>query len=212
VELASIRDPVCGSLSNAAICSPTQVVQGPTDLTSSGPLTASSPLADPPAFSISNSSTDVAIIEATAISTTDAPNNKTELHQDFALSEPSISNSIKTTCGSLLSKHATEKRLVLDDSGHSLEIILKALESLNTDRITDSAVPGKYIIFIDTEPMVFAKIISTVAINCAQSSLTNLSSALAIERERLRNCEQNRFFQIKDARKQIALFPAARSR
>ena len=48
--------------------------------------------------------------------------------------------------------------------------------------------------------------------NCVQSSLTSLASALAIERERLRDCEENRLLQIKDARKQMALFSAARSR
>jgi hypothetical protein len=48
--------------------------------------------------------------------------------------------------------------------------------------------------------------------NFVQSSLTSLASALAIERERLSGCEENRLLQIKDARKQMALFSAARSR
>ncbi len=63
-----------------------------------------------------------------------------------------------------------------------------------------------------TEPTTIANIISTVAMNFVQSSLTSLASELAIERERLRGCEENRLLQIKDARKQMALFSAARSR
>jgi hypothetical protein len=69
-------------------------VQGLTDdLTASDLLTTSSTLAHPPALSISNSSVGVTRVEATVISATDAVNNESELHQDFAAGKPSIPNS-----------------------------------------------------------------------------------------------------------------------
>jgi hypothetical protein len=117
-------------------------------------------------------------------------------------------NSIKTTWGSL----PTERRPILDEAGNSLESVLEALKSLNTDHITDSTVPGKYAMLTNTEPKVFATIISTIRINCVQSSLTSLASALVIEKERLRDYEKNWLGLIKDGRKQIALFSAARSK
>jgi hypothetical protein len=214
MELDTCRDPVGGSpTSNAVTDVPTGVVRGPTDdPTSAGPLTHSSPLAHQATLSISDSLTGVTPDEATAISTTDVPNNETELQQDSSLGEPNIPNSIKTTYGSLPNEHTTEKRPVLDESGISLESVLGALESLNTDRITDSAVAGKHAIHTNIDPAVFARIISTIGMNCVQSSPTNLASALAIEKERLQDNEDNRLRQIKEGRKQMALFSAARSK
>jgi hypothetical protein len=73
------------------------------------------------------------------------------------------------------------KRSVLDESGHSLEDVLQGLKTQNTDRIADSAVPGRCTLLINTEPTVFARIITSIGINCVKSNLRSLASALEIE-------------------------------
>jgi hypothetical protein len=53
-------------------------------------------------------------------------------------------------------------RLVLDESGNSIKIVQETLKTQNTDRIADSAVPGKCAILTDTESMAFASIITRI--------------------------------------------------
>jgi hypothetical protein len=206
----AVRDTIDESpCSNAAIDAPAEVVQDANNLTSTDPLTTSYPYDQP----ISNSLIAIATVEVTTTSAAHHSNNETEFRDDPPSSEPSIPGSTGAIHDSLpQQEHTNVKRPVLDESGSSLERVLEALKSLNTDRITDSAIPGKYTMLTDTDPTVFSKIISTIGKNCVQSSLTSLASALAIEKERLRDYKQNRLSQIKDGRKQMALFSAARSK
>jgi hypothetical protein len=60
--------------------------------------------------------------------------------------------------------------------------------------------------------MIFARIISGIGINCVNSNLTILASALDIEKEGLQEYERNRLSQIKQDRKQMTLLSAARSK
>lgn len=134
------------------------------------------------------------------MSAKDHSNHATALHPagEDAPSEPSIANCIETTTGSLPpNEPANAKLAVLDELGNSLEIVLEALKTQNTDRIADSAVPGKCAVLTNTEPMVFARIITSIGMNCVDSNLTILASALEIEKERLQEYERNRLNQIK---------------
>ena len=201
MELAPARNPVDqSSTSNATINVPTELVQGTIDdPISTDPLAASYP-----------SNQSITTAEATTASTAGPPNNETESHSAHP-PEPRIPDSIETISSSLPNEYNV-KRPVLDESGSSLKSVLDALESLNTDTITNCAIPGKYDMLTNTDPAVFAKIISSVGINCVQSCFASMASALVIEKERIRGHQQNRLTQIKEGRKHMAMFSAARTK
>ncbi|RDW58833.1 hypothetical protein BP6252_13309 [Coleophoma cylindrospora] len=103
------------------------------------------------------------------------------------------------------------KRAILDESGSTLEDVLEALKTQKTDRTSDSAVPSKCDILVDSEPCIFAKIITTIEMHCVKSNLTNLASAVEIEKAKLQECKQVRLNQIERDREQLSLLFAARS-
>jgi hypothetical protein len=89
------------------------------------------------------------------------------------------------------SEHTNVTRLVLDESGTSLESVLGALQTQNTDRIADSSVPVTYAVLTDTEPMTFARSITSIGKSCVESNLTSLASALEIEKDSMQEYERN---------------------
>jgi hypothetical protein len=97
------------------------------------------------------------------------------------------------------------KRSVLDEYSGSFEDTIKALETENTDRIPDSSVPGTYAALTNTDPMVFAKIITSIGMNCVEENFTTLASALEIEKERLEKHQRNRLRQIEQDQKRMKM-------
>jgi hypothetical protein len=95
------------------------------------------------------------------------------------------------------------KRLVLDELGNSLEDVLEALKTQNTDCIADSAVLSKYTMLTNTDPIVFARIITGIRIECVDSNFKILASALEVKKKRLQEHERNKLSQIKRDRKQM---------
>jgi hypothetical protein len=86
-----------------------------------------------------------------------------------------------------------------------------ALKTQNTDRIEDSVLPGEYGLLTNTDPMAGTRIITSIGMNCVNSVLLSLASALEIEKRRLQEDERNRLSQITEGRKQMALYSAART-
>jgi hypothetical protein len=92
----------------------------------------------------------------------------------------------ETTTDSLpTNKHTYVKQSVLDESSSTLENVLEALKTQNTDYIADSAVPDKCTVLTNTEPIVFTRIVSGIGMKCVNYNLTSLASVLEIEKERL---------------------------
>lgn len=87
-----------------------------------------------------------------------------------------------------------------------------ALKTQNTDRIPNSVVSDKYSELTKGEPMTFVRIISGIGVNCVHSILASLASMLQIEKRRLQEYERERLSQIKELRKQMSLYGAARTK
>jgi hypothetical protein len=151
----------------------------------------------------------------TTISAEDYSNNTTALYTASGgtpASDP-YTDYIETTTSSLPPNELINtKRSVLDESSDSLEIILEALKTQNTDRIANSTVPDTCAILTNTEPAIFARIITSIGINYVESNFMILTSILEIEKQRLQECERNRLHQIEKDRKQISILSAARSK
>jgi hypothetical protein len=107
-------------------------------------------------------------------------------HPRETTSQEAAPTGIETTTNSPTPlEHMHLKRPVLDESGHSLGQVLEALKTHETDRIADSAIPGKCAALTNTEPLVFARLITGIAMNCVNSNATSLVSAVEIESRRL---------------------------
>jgi hypothetical protein len=78
--------------------------------------------------------------------------------------------------------------------------------------MADFSVPGTYTVLRDTEPIIFTRIITSIRKNCVKSSLTNLASALEIEKDSLQEYVRNKLKEIKEGRKQMSLFAAVRAK
>lgn len=63
---------------------------------------------------------------------------------------------VETTTGTTTLSADNAKRSILDGSGNSLEIVLEALKTQNTDRIANSTVPGTCTVLTHTDPTVSA--------------------------------------------------------
>jgi hypothetical protein len=98
-----------------------------------------------------------------------------------------------------------------DESGTSLERVLVALKTQDTDRVENSVLPGQYGLLTNTDPMAGTRIITSIGMNCVNSVFLGLASALEIERQRLQEDEQRRLSQIAEGRKQMGLYFAART-
>jgi len=124
----------------------------------------------------------------TAMSTEDRLNNTTALYnagEDTPTSNPST-DCIETTTVSLPpNKLINTTRSVLNELNNSLKIILEAPKTQNTNRIANSTVPSMCTVLTNTEPRVFARIITSIKINYIKSNFRILASALEIEKQRL---------------------------
>ena len=134
---------------------------------------------------LSNSPTAEIAAEMTAASAKDHTNTETALYtvgRDTPTSEPSITNCTETTTVSLLpNEHTNVKRSVLDESSNSLENVLQALKTQNTNHIADSVVLGKCAMLSSTKIVVFARIVTGIGMNCVNSNLTSLASAASTQ-------------------------------
>ncbi|KAH8782067.1 hypothetical protein BGZ57DRAFT_1003268 [Hyaloscypha finlandica] len=143
--------------SDPAINTLSEVTQEPVNKTASiAPPTNSSLFDKPP----SNSPIAETTIGTTAISAEDYSNNMTALYTtrgDAPISDP-ITDCIETTTGSL------------------------PPNKQNTDRIANSTVPGTCTVLTHTDPAVFARIITSIGINCVESNFAILASILEIEK------------------------------
>jgi hypothetical protein len=102
---------------------------------------------------------------------------------------------IETTTGSLPPNELINiNQLVLDKSSNSLEIVLEALKTQNTDCIANSTVLGTCTVLTYTDPIVFVRIITSIRMNCVDSNFAILASIFEIEKQRLRECERNRLY------------------
>jgi hypothetical protein len=158
---------------------------------------------------ISNGAAAEATTDTTTMSANKHSNNATALHsasEHTPRSKPSIKDCIETTTNSPPIKHTNVKRLVLDKSSNSLKDVLEVLKTQNTDYIPNSAVLGKYAMLINTDLMVFAKIITSIRMKCVDSNLKILAFVLEIEKEILREYKQNKLSQIKQDRIQMNMF------
>jgi hypothetical protein len=168
--------------------------------TFAAPSTDSSLFEKPP----SNSPIAQTTTGTTTVSAEDHSNNTAALYTaggDAPTSDPGA-DCIETITGSLPPNELIHvKRSVLDESSNSLEIVLEALKTQNTDHIANSTVPGTCTVLTHTDPAVFARIITSIGANCVDSNFAILASALEIEKQRLRECERNRLHQIERDRK-----------
>jgi hypothetical protein len=173
----------------------------------------SSPKSYPSDQPISNSPA-VTTVEMLAVSATNSTNSEpAPALEGTPPSEPGVSACPRAILTSPPSDgHTSVKRAILDESGSSLQSVLKALKMQNTERITDSEVPGKYAVLTGTDSVAVARIITSIGMNCVNSTLVSLTSALEIEKRRLKEDEQNRLSQIKEGREQMALYSAARTK
>lgn len=172
------------------------LIQEPTDNAASASLSTSSYPYD---ISLSNSPTDKSPIETTDISATNQSNNEVALYKEAPPVEPSATDRIEVITASLLSnKYINVLQLVLDRSGNSLESVLEALKTQDTDRIADSSAPGIYAVLTDTDPIIFARIITSIRKNCIESSLISLASVIEIKKESLQEYKRNKLNQIRE--------------
>jgi hypothetical protein len=65
-------------------------------------------------------------------------------------------------------------------------------------------------VLINTDLVVFARIITGIGMKCVDSNLKIMASILEIEKERLREYERKRLSQIHEDRKQLNILSAAR--
>ena len=206
-----IVDKFSNSNSDTAANAPSEVIQEPANKDASAAPSTNSSLFDKPP---NNSPIAESTMGTTAMSAEDHSNNTTALHCAGGVTPASDpgADCIETATSSLPPNELINtKRPILDEPGNSLETVLEALKTQNTDRIADSAVPGKCTMLTSTEPMDFPKIISGIGINCVDNNLMILASALEIEKEQLQEHERNRLSQIKQDREQMNLWFAERT-
>jgi hypothetical protein len=102
--------------------------------------------------------------------------------RDALISDPSA-DYIETTTSSLLpNKLINIKQSVLDKSSNSLEIILKALKTQNTNRIANFTVLGTCTMLTHINFIVFTKIITSTKINYINSNFVILAFTLEIKK------------------------------
>jgi hypothetical protein len=198
--------------SDPAADAPWEAIHQPDDRTSFiAPLTDSSLFEKP----LSNNPIAETTTGTTAMSAEDRSNDTTALYTTGGgapATDPGA-DYIETTTGSLLPNELIDiQRSVLDESSNSLEIVLEALKTQKTDCIANSTVPGTCSMLTYTDPAVFARLITSIGINCVDSNFAILASALEIEKQRLRESERNRLNQIERDRKQMNMLSVARSR
>jgi len=169
--------------SEASTNAPMDLIQEPADNAASASPSSRPHPHDVP---LSNSPTDESPTETTDVSATNQSNNEVALYEDAPPVEPSATDCIKVITASLSSnEHTNVPRSVLDGSGNSLESVLEALKTQDTDRIADSSVLGTCVVLTDTDPIIFARIITSIGKGCVESSLTSLVSVIETKKESL---------------------------
>lgn len=73
------------------------------------------------------------------------------------------------------------KRPVLDGSRASLESVLVALKTQNTERVENSVVPGEYGVFTNIELVALMRTITSIGVNCTKSVFLGLALVLEIK-------------------------------
>jgi hypothetical protein len=104
------------------------------------------------------------------------------------------------------------KRAILDESGHRLEDIMKALDNADdTNRIPNSYVPGvlDYLHATSTSTD-YSKILSSISINCVRYNRQTARPTLDIAQERLQNHEKHELERIAVDRQQMNMALPAR--
>jgi hypothetical protein len=84
------------------------------------------------------------------------------------------------------------KRVILDESGHQLEDVMKALgEADDTSRIPNSYVPGisEYLL-AKSASTDYSKIMTSLAVNCVRCNRRTARPVLGVEQEKLREFER----------------------
>lgn len=101
-------------------------------------------------------------------------------------------------------------RPILDESGHRLEDVMKALDEVDdTSRIPDSYVPGVSD-SLKSDSTDYSKILTSVAVNCVRCNRQMAKPIIDIEQERLRNFEKHELERITDDRQQMNMTLSAR--
>jgi hypothetical protein len=104
------------------------------------------------------------------------------------------------------------KRAILDESGHQLEEVIKALgKADDTTRIPNSCVPGvsDYLLAKGTSTD-YSKIITSIAMNCVRYNRQTARPALDIEQESLQDHERHELDRIAEGRQQMNMTLPAR--
>jgi hypothetical protein len=104
------------------------------------------------------------------------------------------------------------KRMILDESGHQLEDVIKALkEADDTSRIPNSYIPGVSEYLLDKSASTdYSKIMTSLAIHCVRCNRRMAMPALDVERERLQELERNELERIAQDRQQMNMTLPAR--
>jgi hypothetical protein len=104
------------------------------------------------------------------------------------------------------------KCFILDESGHQLEDVTKALkEADDTSRMPDSSIPGALDeVLAKCDFTEFAKIMTSIVVNCVRCYRGISRPALDIKRERLQETEQERLERIAEDRLQMNMTFAER--
>lgn len=161
---------------------------------------------------LTDSSADPTTAETATLSASDTSNNEvTPQDEAFPIEASTADCPEMTAVSTPPDEHTNVKRPVLDESGSSLENVFMALTQ-NTDRIPNSVVSDKYSELTNTESMTFVRIISGITVNSVSSIFASLASILEIEKRRLQDYERERLSQIKDGRKHMSLYGAARTK
>ncbi|CZS92364.1 uncharacterized protein RAG0_02770 [Rhynchosporium agropyri] len=105
----------------------------------------------------------------------------------------------------------SSKRPVLDESGFTLEDVMKALAETNDIiRIPDIIVLGVSDYLLEDSCIDYSKIITSLALNCAKSTRNLSKPALFVEKERLEEYERNTLERIAEERQQMNMTLLAR--
>lgn len=104
------------------------------------------------------------------------------------------------------------KRAILDESGHRLEDVMKALDKAgDTSRIPNSCIPGVLDYLHPTSNSTdYSKILTSISMNCVRQNRQRVTPTLDIEQERLRNYKRHELERIAEDRQQINITLPAR--
>jgi hypothetical protein len=105
------------------------------------------------------------------------------------------------------------KRVTLNESGHQLEDVMKALgEADDTSRIPNSYVPSVSEYLLAENPSTdYSNIMTSLAVNCVRCNRRTARPAVGIEQEKLREFERKELERIAEDRQQMNVTLQARN-